>query len=143
MNELNTIHLDLPVTNRYLNVVSAALSAILERVEGVTVSSTLVYSVQLAVDEICTNIVEHAYEASGGQGRIWIGFTFFPQGQSLVVDIEDTGRPFDPDGVPLPNLEEGQIRGYGLFLTQALMDRVEYCRVNNKNCWQLTKNLTE
>lgn len=87
-----------------------------------------VYHVQMAVDEACSNIVEHAY-GPGWQGAIELTCCIQDQGD-LIVSIHDNGRPFDPSTVPDPpigadleNLPEG---GLGLYFMRRLMDQVTF-----------------
>ena len=140
MNELDTIRLDVPATHRYLNVVGACITAVLARVEGLVEPAVVAYSVQLAVHEICTNIVEHAY-AGQPEGRITITLALLIEPRCLIISLHDTGRSFDPAHVPAPNLKDGQVGGYGLFLVRELMDDVSYQPQPGSNCWRLVKGL--
>ena len=85
------------------------------------------YAIQLAVDEACTNIIEHAY---GGEGRGQIQLTCRPLEEGLQVIIYDQGTPFDPAQVPELDtqapLSERSSRGMGLFLIRKLADRLEF-----------------
>jgi serine/threonine-protein kinase RsbW len=85
-----------------------------------------IFEVQMAVDEACTNAMEHAYEGrSDGEVRICC----YHENHQFVVRIVDFGKPFSPDDVPAPRtdapLEEREIGGLGLFFMRQLMDRVE------------------
>lgn len=86
-----------------------------------------IYAVKMAVDEACTNVIEHAY---GGEGRGQIRLTCEIQKEGLLVIIYDQGKPFDPTQVPELDirapLEERQLGGMGMFFIRNLMDRVEY-----------------
>jgi serine/threonine-protein kinase RsbW len=86
-----------------------------------------VYSVELAVDEACTNIIEHAY---GGDGKGDIECTCQVLEDGIKVILKDRGRAFNPDNVPVPNpkarLKEVKARGAGLFLIRKLMDEVQF-----------------
>jgi serine/threonine-protein kinase RsbW len=90
-------------------------------------SQTAIYAVEMAVDEACTNIIEHAY---GGEERGDIECTCQVSEGELTVTLRDFGRPFDPSGVPEPNihagLEERREGGLGLFLMRKLMDEVHF-----------------
>jgi serine/threonine-protein kinase RsbW len=84
------------------------------------------FKVQLAVDEACTNVIEHAYEGQGGPIELSCGL-----GESgFQVTIRDQGRPFDPATVSQPDLDaplkDRQIGGLGLHFMHVLMDRVEF-----------------
>jgi serine/threonine-protein kinase RsbW len=85
-----------------------------------------VFEVQMAVDEACTNAMEHAYEGRlDGEVRICC----YSEDHQFVVRIIDFGKPFSPEDVPAPRtdvpLEEREIGGLGLFFMRQLMDRVE------------------
>ena len=85
------------------------------------------YAVQLAVDEACSNIIEHAY---GGEGKGEIALTCNLTGEGLEVVLSDWGDDFDPKAVPKLDiaapLEETGDRGAGVFLMRKLMDEVRY-----------------
>ena len=74
-----------------------------------------VYAVEMAVDEACANIIEHAY---GGEGRGDIECTCQIDADELTVTLRDDGSPFDPSRVPEPDvnapLEERDEGGLGL-----------------------------
>ena len=85
------------------------------------------YEVQMAVDEACANIIEHAYQEDD-DGSIRLVCEIRADG--LAITIFDDGEPFDPDTIPrfdptLP-LEERGHRGMGMFFINNLMDTVDY-----------------
>lgn len=91
-----------------------------------------VYAVQLAVDEACSNIIQHAY---GGQDRGVIDCTCRVLPEALVIVLKDHGRPFDPEAVPAPDLkaslEERQGGNLGLYFMRELMDEVHFDRTSD------------
>ena len=86
-----------------------------------------VYQVQLAVDEACSNIIEHAY---GGEGHGDIEIACRVNSVGLTVILRDSGRCFEPDSVPPPNLhaslENRDLGGLGLHLIYQVMDEVHF-----------------
>jgi serine/threonine-protein kinase RsbW len=86
-----------------------------------------VYAVELAVDEACSNIIEHAY---GGEDRGDIQCSYQIAKNNLTITLRDKGRPFNPNNILEPNfgapIEELQPRGAGLFLMRKLMDEVKF-----------------
>jgi anti-sigma regulatory factor (Ser/Thr protein kinase) len=85
------------------------------------------YKVQLAVDEACSNIIEHACDGECGED---IEITSTALDDRLTVMIRDHGEPFDPDTVPMPDLDadlkDRPIGGLGIFLMKRLMDEIRY-----------------
>jgi anti-sigma regulatory factor (Ser/Thr protein kinase) len=97
-----------------------------------------VYLVELAVSEICTNIIQHAYLVTSGEIRG--SLTLLANG--VQIDLYDDGTSFDPAAIPapstqLPSLNEG---GYGLHIVRQIMDSVRYQAHTPKgNHWCLIK----
>jgi serine/threonine-protein kinase RsbW len=85
------------------------------------------YAVELAVDEACSNIIEHSY---GGENKGDIELTCDSNERSLVIILRDRGTPFDPSIIPEPNfgLNIDQLKpgGAGLFLMRKMMDEVYF-----------------
>jgi len=86
-----------------------------------------IYAVQMAVDEACTNIIEHAY---GGESDEEIEITCEIKKNSLTLTLRDKGQPFDMDSVSSPDLNlplaERQVGGLGIHLIRNLMDGIAY-----------------
>jgi serine/threonine-protein kinase RsbW len=98
-----------------------------ERARSAGLGDDDVYDVQMAVDEACTNAMNHAYKGQT-DGSVYICCMEEPD--AFVIRITDYGQPFDPASVPSPNtsapLEEREIGGLGLYLMRKLMDEVVF-----------------
>ena len=85
------------------------------------------YAVKLAVDEACSNIIEHGYGEEAGT-EICCSYEVLKNG--LKITIQDWGRPFTPDEVPDPNFDvdlcDLKPRGAGLYFMKKLMDEVKF-----------------
>jgi len=85
------------------------------------------FEVQMAVDEACTNIIQHSY---GGEGRGEIALRCELADGDFVVTIRDHGRHFNPEAVPPPDLTSSlakrQEGGLGLYFMRQLMDEVHF-----------------
>ncbi len=85
------------------------------------------FHVQMAVDEACTNIIEHAY---GGESRGQIAVECRIKPGELTVILRDRGRHFNPDAVPKPRLgtllEDTEVGGLGLYFMHQVMDEVRF-----------------
>jgi anti-sigma regulatory factor (Ser/Thr protein kinase) len=86
-----------------------------------------IFEVQMAVDEACTNVIEHGYRE---EDKAKIALCCECADGDFVVTIRDNARPFEPDAVPPPDitccLDKRQDRGLGLFFMRKLMDEVRF-----------------
>jgi serine/threonine-protein kinase RsbW len=102
--------------------------------------SFAVYSIEMAVDEACSNIIEHGY---GGEDKGKINCTCSVSSQALTITLQDTGKSFDPSTVDEPNLsenlEERQAHGLGLFFIRQWMDDVQFESNGMQNTLTMTK----
>jgi len=82
---------------------------------------------ELAVDEACANVMEHAYGHDDTQ-EVVVRAIFDPE--MLEIVVEDTGLGFDPGSVPEERLEcliaSRKSGGLGMRLIKSLMDEVRY-----------------
>lgn len=94
------------------------------------------YRLQLAVDEIATNVVNHGYPEAGRQGDLVVSAALH-QGD-LTITLEDSAVPFDPRSVPRPSyldlpFDKRPTGGLGIYLAMLCVDLFEYEYVNNRN----------
>ncbi len=94
----------------------------------------LVHRLSLALDEVVANVVRHAHDEAGMHRidvRLWL------DGDLVVAEVEDGGRPFDPLQAPPPDLdapvEDRPVGGLGLHILRAVMDRLSYERRGDRN----------
>lgn len=103
---------------------------------------SLAMNLNLAVDEIVTNIISHG---SKDDGRHDIEVDMRLAAGILAVDVIDDGVAFDPLKMPAPDvhaaIEERPIGGLGIHLIKSLMDSVEYRRDGERNRLSLRKNI--
>jgi serine/threonine-protein kinase RsbW len=133
----NVVRLDVPADVRYVRMVSACVGELLAARDHGTEADR--HDVVLALQEACMNIVDHAYAGRSG-GRIALDLTVAPG--AFMAELTDRGASFDPDSVPEPDLCNGQVRGYGLFLMRALLDEVTYTSAGGENRWRLVKRFS-
>ena len=84
-----------------------------------------VYAIQTAVDEACSNIIDHAY---GGEDLGNIVIKVKETDSAIHIILKDKGKEFAPDDVPKPDIESPleirKERGLGIFFMRKLMDQV-------------------
>lgn len=89
-----------------------------------------IFRIQLACDEACTNIIEHAYGAEDA-GQIWVSWQKKPG--AFIIEMRDNGRAFQPEEIPSPSVpdssddvDELKVGGLGLHFMRTLMDEVKF-----------------
>lgn len=95
----------------------------------------VVFSVNLALEELITNIVFYGFN-DNEEHQIDIGFIL--DSKFLTIKIEDEGKAFNPFEIKEPSdlnkpLKDRQIGGLGIHLVKKTMDHVEYTRKGKKN----------
>ena len=104
------------------------------------VPSEAVFDLKLAVDEACTNIIEHGYKGMD-PGSIILSFRIEPD--RILVSITDFGHVFEPADAPKPDveaaLENRPLGGMGLFLIYQTMDNIDYQASEDGNTLTFTK----
>ena len=113
-----------PARYDYLRAISAF---VMDAIKDSPFDSRQRYAIDLAVDEACSNVIDHAY-AGDDQGEIRIILDFLEIG--LKITIQDDGAPFDPDCVVEPDLtsplETRCERGLGVYLIHEVMDEASW-----------------
>jgi anti-sigma regulatory factor (Ser/Thr protein kinase) len=98
------------------------------------VSADVVFKVNLALDELVTNIISYAY-VDGAEHQIGIRVAL--DGDDVSVRVEDDGRPFNPLDAPAPDMgldiDRRPIGGFGVHIVRSLMDAIEYRREDDRN----------
>jgi serine/threonine-protein kinase RsbW len=100
-----------------------------------------IYAVETAVDEACSNIIEHAY---GGENKGDIQCVTKIEKQGLTIILKDQGKPFNPSKVKRPNLNaklnNRMTHGLGLYFIYKLMDEVNFTFDDNGNTLVMKKH---
>ena len=97
---------------------------------------SLVFKVNLVLEEIGINILSYGGETGGPHPEMEIVIT--SEDDSLTIEVSDNGRPFDPlHEAPEPTLdseiEDRPIGGLGIYLVQTMMDDLSYEHSSGKN----------
>jgi serine/threonine-protein kinase RsbW len=88
---------------------------------------SVLYTIETAVDEAFSNIIDHAYP---GENAGDIECTCISDSEKFTIILRDHGQPFNPEEVPQPIidccLEDRTERGLGLFVMRKCMDEVVF-----------------
>lgn len=134
MDSFDFIQMKVPAKPEYVGVIRLTLSGIASRM-GFNYED--IEDLKVAVSEATTNVVSHAYE-NNESGELTLGYGIHED--RLEVMVSDQGESFNYDEVkerigpvtetetvsPIEEIREG---GFGLFLINTLMDKVQ---INNK-----------
>jgi anti-sigma regulatory factor (Ser/Thr protein kinase) len=91
------------------------------------INKKVTFAFKLAVDEACTNIIDHGYE---NLKPGLIDLTFQTKHDEAILSIHDDGRSFDPkqsvDVATNVDFEDRQVGGLGLVLIKKMADKIQY-----------------
>ncbi|WP_026908568.1 anti-sigma B factor RsbW [Paucisalibacillus globulus] len=132
MESFDFIEMKFPAKPEYVGVIRLSTSGIASRM-GFTYED--IEDLKISISEAVTNVVNHAYEDKDN-GEVTIGFGVYEDRLEVMVadhggsfnlnEVKTKFGPYDSDE-SVENLREG---GFGLFLINTLMDKVE---INNNS----------
>lgn len=100
-----------------------------EKAAGMGFETEDLDKIEMAVDEACANVIEHAYPA-GTVLADGIHLCLRLDYGKLTVVVTDRGAAFDPTSIRTPDMNEYmaefRIGGLGVYLMKSLMDQVDY-----------------
>ena len=104
--------------------------------------------IRLVLDEIVVNIVAHGFEETGDADpraiQIHLGLD---DHDVLTIRVTDDARAYDPRLTPAPRfdlpVEERRKGGLGVHIVKAIMDTMDYKRVDGHNVLTVTKRLRD
>lgn len=102
-----------------------------------------VADVRLALEEVVSNIIRHAYAGKGDREiQVLLGL----QGDEITVEVQDEGAPFNPLEHPEPDAgvpaEDRRSGGYGILLLKGAMDEVAYRLERGRNLLVMKKRIS-
>ena len=91
---------------------------------------------ETAIIEIANNVVEHGQP----KGEVRWKFTIRVRHDEIEAELDDTGQTFTPaQGQAMPG--EDAEGGRGLPMAEALLDQIEFKRMNDTNHWHMVRRL--
>jgi len=104
-------------------IIRAVRACIGELASGMGFSSEQVHDINLAVNEICANVIKHAY-GWNSKGKIIIKLQ--GDGNKLRISIRDYAPKQDPKQFRSRDLNQLDSHGLGLFLVEQLVDKLQF-----------------
>jgi serine/threonine-protein kinase RsbW len=139
---VNQVEVRIPSDLIFERVVRAAAEEIGHQMQF---SEEKIADLTLAVSEAVTNAIEHGNKL---QRDIHVGVVFAMEEDKLVVRVIDQGEQAqEPPEIGQPglsedSLEQGYLRGLGLFLIHQLVDRVEFSSSEEGNTFTMWLHIT-
>jgi len=126
----------IPSATRYLEAVRRFIR---KHTTTASFSQETVHALQLAVDEACANVIEHAYQ---GDESNTIDIDVVVKPDRVTVRIRDKGAPFVDTDRSRPDIFEYAANkrsgGFGVHLIRTLADAVEYSSKGRSNVCSVT-----
>ena len=123
-----------------LEAVTACVDEYLEEI-GCSPRSQM--QLDVAVDELFSNIAYYAYPQ--GNGEVTLRLEVAEEPPCTVLTFIDSGIPYNPLSRADPNTtlsaEERQIGGLGIYMVKKSMDAVSYAYEDGKNILTIKKKL--
>lgn len=99
--------------------------------------------IDVAIDELFSNIVHYAYHPEIGPATVRVEVIEEPL--SVIITFIDHGVPYDPLAKADPDVtlpaEERQIGGLGIYIVKKSMDEVTYEYKNGQNILRIRKKI--
>lgn len=109
-------------------------------------SDELIQEINLVLEEAVSNIIFYGYPDVVEDQVHQIEVDIELEKDSLVLEIRDDAKAFDPLEAPEPDLEipfeEREIGGMGIHLVKTLMDELAYARIGDQNVLTMKKFLS-
>ena len=129
--------------NATVENIPAVTDFVNEQLEAHGCSMKVQIQIDVAIDELFSNIARYAYNPDIGPATVRVELTEEPL--SVVVTLIDNGVPYDPlkntDPDTSLSAEEREIGGLGVYMVKKSMDTVAYEYKDGQNVLRITKEL--
>lgn len=137
MNKIKNYKLKIPSNTENLEIIRNFVSGIAQKVGF---KNDDIHKIELAVDEACTNVIQHAYK---DENKKPIDIAIKLDFDKFSIVITDRGEGFDFKEIDMPDMEEYlaelRVGGLGIYLMRTLMDKVDYKKAKGENQVHMVK----
>ena len=113
-----------------------------EQLESLGCSMKAQMQIDLAIDELFSNIAHYAYHPENGFATVRVEVMDNPM--AVVITFMDNGVPYDPLANEDPDItlsaDERGIGGLGIYIVKKSMDEITYEYKDGKNILKIRKN---
>ena len=114
-----------------------------EQLEALDCPMKAQMQIDVAIDELFSNIAHYAYNPEVGPATVRVEVTEDPL--AVVVTFIDKGRQYDPLAKDDPDVtlsaEERDIGGLGIYIVKKSMDEITYEYKDGQNILRIKKNI--
>ncbi len=134
-----SVDIVVPNQTRYLRVIGNIAEQIAKELETDAVDQDmLAYHLNLVLTEAVANAMEYTDERLPDHT---VKVCLSIEENDLRIRVYDHGQGFDIGAVPIPDIDQLQERGRGIFLIRNLMDSVTYQKSEGGNVLEMHKSL--
>ena len=123
--------------------ISTVTAFVDEELEKIDCPMKAQMQIDIAIDEVFSNIAHQAYHPSVGSATVKIEVIEEPM--SVVITFIDGGTPYNPLEKEDPDItlsaEEREIGGLGIFMVKKSMDNIDYEYKDGQNILRIKKNI--
>ena len=120
--------------------INAVTDFVNEELEALDCPMKAQFQIDIALDELFSNIAQYAYGDGGGDAVVRVEAA---EAGGVWITFADWGTPYDPLSREDPDislgLEEREIGGLGIFLVKKTMDDVRYEYADGQNIMRILK----
>lgn len=138
---ISVIQIDviIPTQTKYLDFIGSIGERIARELDNYTGDrEALAYHLNLVLTEATANAIKHT---APGTPQDTVRVLIHIGQQELNIKVYDHGQGFDLETIPLPDFNNPQEGGMGLFLIKTLMDSVTYNKQADCNVLEIIKYL--
>ena len=99
--------------------------------------------IDIAIDELFSNIAQYAYNPKTGKATVRVEVTENPM--AVIITFIDNGVPYNPLAKTDPDVtlsaDKREIGGLGIFMVKKSMDDISYEYKNGQNILKIKKNI--
>ena len=114
-----------------------------EQLEALACPRKTQMQLDVAIDELFSNIAYYAYKPEIGEATVRVEVTEEPL--AVIITFIDNGVPYDPLAKEDPDItlsaEEREIGGLGIYMVKKTMDDITYEYKDGQNILKIKKRL--
>lgn len=114
-----------------------------EQLEALDCPMKAQMQIDIAIDELFSNIAHYAYNPDVGPATVRVEVTENPL--AVLITFIDNGMPYDPLSTEDPDItlsaEERSIGGLGIYMVKKSMDEITYEYKDGQNILKIKKHI--